>query len=486
MKFGIKNIGPIHDCSIALNQLTVLCGQNNTGKTYYTYSLCAFIEYLRNKNPYGFSHEERKKFLETGKLSISVERLVESYSSIFTNGYMKHFPSYLAKSLAIEDTATASCIVEATSEIGIQDSIKAFVGAESTKYGMYQVSGNKLVVSHDKGSNDILCSFVPTESMDGGSAPQLYPLDDSVFQEVEWLFLMLIRRHLPRCFCITSERNGVYMFGSELRFFNSLLANASIKDFAKYQNLRKRFDFRGYPLPVRQEIDVLLRLDEIKQDKSIFNDEKSQVIKCLNDLVGGTYDVDKSGISFTETLRNASEGEGVKKIGLSRCSSSVRSLIELDYYVRHIARWNDILIIDEPELDLHPLLQRKFARFIATLVNSGVKVFLTTHSDYLIREINLLVCAWNDDQLERTRRSKELGIDEVSFLSPSIISCYVMSPSCAKPMVFEEGRGFPIESFDENIREFTRLYSLLHDNIFIGDCSEGDCDEEGEGHEKRT
>jgi hypothetical protein len=32
MKFGIKNIGPIHDCSIVLNRLTVLCGQNNTGK----------------------------------------------------------------------------------------------------------------------------------------------------------------------------------------------------------------------------------------------------------------------------------------------------------------------------------------------------------------------------------------------------------------------------------------------------------------------
>ena len=441
MKFGIKNIGPIKDCSIALNKLTVLCGENNTGKTYYTYSLCAFLEYLRNTNPYTFSHEERVGFLETGKLIVSVKRLVESYSSIFSSGYMKQFPSYLAKSLAIEDAAT-SC--------------------------------------HDKGSDDIICSYVPTENM-GGASPQLYPLEDSVFRHVEWMFLMLIRRHLPRCFCITSERNGVYMFGSELRFFNSILANASIKDFAKYQTLRKRFDFRGYPLPVRQEIDVLLRLDEIQRTRSIFSEEDSLVIKCLNNLVGGTYDVDKSGISFTETSRNVGKGGEIGKIGLNRCSSSVRSLIELDYYVRHIARLSDILIIDEPELDLHPMLQRKFARFITTLVNSGVRVFLTTHSDYLIREINLLVCAWSDDEKERSRRSTELGIDKEAFLSPNIISCYVMNPSCAKQMIFEEGRGFPIESFDENIRQFSRLYSLLHDNICVDDSAD-----EGADHEKRT
>ena len=480
MKFGIKNIGPIKDCSIALNKLTVLCGENNTGKTYYTYSLCAFLEYLRNTNPYTFSHEERVGFLETGKLIVSVKRLVESYSSIFSSGYMKQFPSYLAKSLAIEDAATSSCIVEATSEIGIHDSIKAFIEAESSKFEMIHASGNKLVVSHDKGSDDIICSYVPTENM-GGASPQLYPLEDSVFRHVEWMFLMLIRRHLPRCFCITSERNGVYMFGSELRFFNSILANASIKDFAKYQTLRKRFDFRGYPLPVRQEIDVLLRLDEIQRTRSIFSEEDSLVIKCLNNLVGGTYDVDKSGISFTETSRNVGKGGEIGKIGLNRCSSSVRSLIELDYYVRHIARLSDILIIDEPELDLHPMLQRKFARFITTLVNSGVRVFLTTHSDYLIREINLLVCAWSDDEKERSRRSTELGIDKEAFMSPNIISCYVMDPSCAKQMIFEEGRGFPIESFDENIRQFSRLYSLLHDNICVDDSAD-----EGADHEKRT
>ena len=465
MEFGIKNVGPIKECSIKLNRLTVLCGRNNSGKTYYTYSLCAFLEYLRSKNPYAFQPEERRLFLETGKLRVKVERIVEAYSSILTNGYMSKFPAYLAKSLAIEDKATESCIVEASSEIGIQSGVNSLIKSDSSKFEMIHASGNKVVVSHVQGSDEIVCSYVPQASLEDDSSATRYPLDNSIFSGVEWMFMMLIRKHLPRCFCITSERSGVYMFGSELRFYNSILANASIKDFAKYQNLRKRFDFLGYPLPVRQEIDVVLRLDEIKRNNSVFNVEGSQIVKSLDDLLGGRYDVDQSGISFTETSEVEKSGGESKKIGLTRCSSSVRSLAELNYYVRHIARENDILVIDEPELDLHPQLQRKFARFIAKLVNKGLRVFLTTHSDYLLREINLLLCAWCENPDERLTRASSLGMDEMALLSPSVVSCYVMTPVGAKPMVFEEGRGFPVESFDANIQEFAELYHKLHEDI---------------------
>ena len=48
-------------------------------------------------------------------------------------------------------------------------------------------------------------------------------------------------------------------------------------------------------------------------------------------------------------------------------------------------------MVDEPELNLHPENQRRLARFIATLVNNGIKVFVTTHSDYIIKEINTLI-----------------------------------------------------------------------------------------------
>lgn len=43
MKFGIKNLGPIKEANIELGDLTIICGKNNCGKTYLTYTLYAHL-----------------------------------------------------------------------------------------------------------------------------------------------------------------------------------------------------------------------------------------------------------------------------------------------------------------------------------------------------------------------------------------------------------------------------------------------------------
>lgn len=51
------------------------------------------------------------------------------------------------------------------------------------------------------------------------------------------------------------------------------------------------------------------------------------------------------------------------------------------------------VFIEEPEIGLHPAAQRLMARAVVEAVNSGKYVALTTHSDYLIAEINNLIAA---------------------------------------------------------------------------------------------
>ena len=43
MRFGIKNLGPIKDANIEIGDLTIICGKNNCGKTYLTYSIYIFL-----------------------------------------------------------------------------------------------------------------------------------------------------------------------------------------------------------------------------------------------------------------------------------------------------------------------------------------------------------------------------------------------------------------------------------------------------------
>ena len=49
MKFSIKNLGPIKDAQLELGDLTIVCGKNNTGKTYLAYSFFDFLSFV----PYG-------------------------------------------------------------------------------------------------------------------------------------------------------------------------------------------------------------------------------------------------------------------------------------------------------------------------------------------------------------------------------------------------------------------------------------------------
>ena len=45
LKAKIQNLGPIREADIALNDLTIIAGKNNSGKTYISYALYGFLEY---------------------------------------------------------------------------------------------------------------------------------------------------------------------------------------------------------------------------------------------------------------------------------------------------------------------------------------------------------------------------------------------------------------------------------------------------------
>ena len=75
---------------------------------------------------------------------------------------------------------------------------------------------------------------------------------------------------------------------------------------------------------------------------------------------------------------------------LSQTSSMVSELAPLVLYLRGLVRPGDTLIIEEPEAHLHPGAQADMAVILARLVRAGVRVIITTHSDWLLQEISNL------------------------------------------------------------------------------------------------
>ena len=76
---------------------------------------------------------------------------------------------------------------------------------------------------------------------------------------------------------------------------------------------------------------------------------------------------------------------------LMRASSMVSELAPVVLYLRYRVSPGSLLIIEEPESHLHPGMQAAFARELAKLVRSGVRIILTTHSEWFLEQLGNLL-----------------------------------------------------------------------------------------------
>jgi predicted ATPase len=147
--------------------------------------------------------------------------------------------------------------------------------------------------------------------------------------------------------------------------------------------------------------------------------------------------------------------------------SSFRSLLKIWIYLRFIAQYGDTLVINKPELCLDARNQRIMARLIAYLVNIGIKVFITTHSDYIIKELNLLIMLNKDDnRIEEI--AEKYGYQKCYLINSAKIKAYMvdnmfLSDYGVKFIVIEADidneYGMKINSIDWEIDEMNRIES---------------------------
>ncbi|WP_423061290.1 AAA family ATPase [Citrobacter portucalensis] len=117
------------------------------------------------------------------------------------------------------------------------------------------------------------------------------------------------------------------------------------------------------------------------------------------------------------------DGQSDVQMPIHAASSSIKSMTMLELYINHIAAPGETLIIDEPELNLHPDNQIVMAELIVRLVNLGVKVIMTTHSDYIVREINNRIKLFSADNSSKIyKKYVKNNIDVIDFAKVNVFS----------------------------------------------------------------
>ena len=131
-------------------------------------------------------------------------------------------------------------------------------------------------------------------------------------------------------------------------------------------------------------------------------------------------------------------------------SAVVTELAPLILILKH-KEYLNTLFYEEPEMCLHPQLQRKMAKVICQLVNNGLNMTITTHSDIILQHINnMLRLSGRED---RDKICQEIGYTSRDWLEAEQVKVYQLKSKSGGKTVVEELRcgenGFAIPTFND-------------------------------------
>ena len=211
-------------------------------------------------------------------------------------------------------------------------------------------------------------------------------------------------------------------------------------------------------------MDFVRQLEDIDKRTGELAEAHPELLAAFDSIIGGSYKVVKQQLVFQ------ARGAGKQRFTMNEASSCIRALLDVGFYLRCRARAGDLFIIDEPELNLHPKNQRAFARLVARMVNAGVKIFITTHSDYLVKELNTLIML--NQRTEHTRAvQQQYGYDDAELIDPQCINLYMTSlrkPPSGRGKVrtlllarIYHDRGIEVTTFDDTIEIMNAIQSEI-------------------------
>lgn len=455
MKIKVKNLGILKQAEFELGDFTIICGQNNTGKTYATLALFGFLNIWKEIISINVDPEDIQTLLSEGVVEISIQDFVNDRQKAIKQvckNYIQHLPNVFASSEKyFLDTDFLIELDPAETH-----STDAFERTIST------AKGQLLAITKEKGKNQLLVSLLTEKEKLKIPVEVVQRVISNALKEI------LFAPVFPNTFIASAERTGAAIFRNELNFArNHLLEKMNEKKIDPFELLEGAYS--KYPMSVNMNVEFMRQLEDISKQESFISKHHPKVIDAFFNIIGGEYNVSKNG-----ELYYVPQNKKTLRLTMGESSSAVRSLLDIGFYLRHIAKPGDLLIVDEPELNLHPENQRRIARLFVRLIKLGIKVFITTHSDYIIKELNTLIML-NQDKPHLKQIAKQEGYQQEELLSVDRIKVYVAEEALIMPegnsrkgtyptltsTDIDPQLGIEVPSFDTAIDEMNRIQEAI-------------------------
>ncbi len=457
MLFAVENLGPLRKAEVDLSkEMILLTGPNSTGKTYLAWSVYGLFRSPVAPKVFKTLAEE---LLASPKQEIEQKRIValwptlldEISESLATRLHL----CFAAERQTFEHVKVSLRAVAGEPQFGRRPrSSVALAGDYDIRLSVGSHIGVQFFKAGLRSSADGLAEPVPFAQIPADAQRDLTQLLEA---RLAWF---VMPSFWPQCTLLPTERTAVDMFARELSIRRTELVNRAVEaqldtELTPDALISITRDVGRYPWPIQDSLLVANDLVYWAKQESDF----SSLAVELETLLGGAVGVSKEGaIGFRPTGKTSA-------IGIHLTSSIVKSLVSLVFYLRHRAQKGDLLMIDEPELNLHPDNQRQIARVLAKAANRGLRLIMSTHSDYFLRELNNLVILSRDTPALREIRDRH-GYTEGELLTPDKLGVYLFKDGTAINVPVEEG-GFEVQTIEDEINKMNALsqeiFAALHE-----------------------
>jgi predicted ATP-dependent endonuclease of OLD family len=215
-------------------------------------------------------------------------------------------------------------------------------------------------------------------------------------------------------------------------------------------------------LAVRSSLRIANDLENVQKFNGPYYEFAEQIEKGI---LHGEVKITRNGdVEFISDKAGRS-----KHLPIHMASSIVKTMSSLVIYLKHIAQRGDLLIIDEPEMNFHPDVQISLIRIFSMLSKMGLRLIISTHSDYMVREVNNLIMA-GTLHFRNSQFIEDMGYDLKMLLKKEDVTVKYFNFGKSKRYldvvdVKVEDDGFAVESIDNTINGQNRITETLYDRL---------------------
>lgn len=447
----VKNFAKIKEAEIELAPFTLFIGDNNSGKSY----LASLIWYIQNSdfinkfydykyykdfkllnnlldsilNNYNFEMEINNNFID--EFITVINKIFSKNKNKITEELFNH------KSINIEKLYFTSGNVNYDNKITIKSNISESKFEEEATIKIISIDIIYLFNKYSRYESHY--SIINSDNIN--------TTKEKIITFIMYKIMNIIFTNFYDILFLPVARTGLVLL-------KDIVINKAVNNYFEDKTSEEKNTII-LTMPVK---DFFYKLSALKR-KNIEN----KIIKFIeNNITKGKIYLDNMPLPQVHYKNNNSDIDFQMHVS----SAVITELTPLILFLKYSKIEN--IIMEEPEISLHPYLQQQLTRVFIKLVNSGKNVLITTHSDTIVQHINNMIKLNANEKKRQKKLMEKYKYDEDDIISEDKIRMYqfdVKEDGTEVKALESSKYGFEAPTFHKYLVEISKEFDDFIENI---------------------